>query len=142
MIKWPSDMPTDRHRAARSSRLGLLLGLLGVILVACGMTGAAAEGCAAPARVYGGTVVGSFNTNVGALRGLEPRSGPPARWPGLADDHPAILCFIDAQIPKAPPPPPNGPPPEPYDRVVVGIVDGTAEMIMAGYRDRLPVKAP
>lgn len=106
------------------------------------MLGPAAEGCAEAARGYSGTVVGAFNTTVGAIRGLEPRSGEPSRWPRLADDHPAVLCYIDAEIPKAPPPPPDGPPPEPFDRVVVGIVDGNAEMIMAGYRDRLPVKAP
>jgi hypothetical protein len=123
-------------------RFAALLPLPGLIVVACGMLGSAAEGCAAAARGYSGTVVGAFDTSVGAIRGLAPRAGEPSRWPRLADDHPAVLCYIDAVIAKAPPPPPDGPPPEPYDRVVVGIVDGNGEMIIAGYREQLPVRAP
>jgi len=106
-------------------------------MVACGPFGPAAELCAAPARGYGGTLVGSFNTTVGAVRSLQPRAGVPELWPGLGADHPAVLCYIDAQIPK------GGPEPAPpFDRAVVAIVDGASQMIMAGYKDRIPIEAP
>jgi hypothetical protein len=108
-----------------------------LILVACGPFGPAAELCATPTREYGGTLVGSFDTTVGAVRSLQPRGGAPGLWPDLADDHPAVLCYIDAQIPK------SGPESaEPYDRAVVAIVDGASQLVIAGYRDRLPVEAP
>lgn len=94
--------------------------------------------CARPCRIGGGR----FHTTVGAIRRLEPLPAQPARWPDLESGHQAVLCYIDAQIAKGPPPALNGPPAEPFDRVVIGMVDGTAELIMAGYRDRLPVRAP
>jgi hypothetical protein len=103
---------------------------------------AAAGTCAVAARGYAGTVVGSFDTTVGAIRGLNPHPASPALWPDLPPDHAAVLCYIDGQVAMAPPPPASGPLPEPFDRVVMGVVDGTPVMIMAGYRDALPVKAP
>jgi len=97
--------------------------------------------CAGPARDYGGPVVGSFSTSIGAIRALQ-GSGQPANWADKPADYPAILCYLDAQIAKAPPPGPNGQIHEPYDRIVVAIVDGVPTLVEAGYRDRLPVKAP
>lgn len=123
----------------------LALPLASLALAACEILGGpasfAAE-CAGPARSYAGIVVGSFNTTVGAIRGLEPIPVEPARWPDLAPDHQAVLCYIDSEIAKGPPPGPNGEIRDPFDRVVIGIVDGQTEMISAGYRDRLPVSAP
>jgi hypothetical protein len=114
-----------------------------LIAVACGIRDvpSSAQACAGPARDYAGDVVGSFDTTVGAIRRLDGVAGP-ARWPGTAPDHPAVLCYIDAQIAKGPPPGPNGEIREPFDRVVVGVVEGKSEVIVAGYRDRLPVDAP
>jgi hypothetical protein len=109
---------------------------------ALGPRPSAADACASAAGGYAGTVVGSFDTTVGAIRGLEPHRANPARWPGLPPDHAAVLCYIDGQVAMAPPPPASGPVAESFDRVVIGVVDGTPVMIMAGYRDGLPVKAP
>ena len=54
------------------------------------------------------------------------------------------MCWIDAPIPKSPPPTPDGGPPPRFDRAVVGIRadDGGIELIKAGYRDSLHVEAP
>lgn len=112
-----------------------------VSLAAC-LAPSAAYTCEVSAREYAGTVVGAFNTTVGAIRALEPLPAEPARWPNLAPDRPAVLCYIDAQIAKGPPPGPNGEIREPFDRVVIGVVDGKAELVMAGYRDQLPALAP
>jgi copper(I)-binding protein len=99
--------------------------------------------CAASAAVYNGAVAGSFVTTVGAIRGLdEPQRIEPQRWPGLPDSHPAVLCYIDGQIPKGPPPPISGTIPPSFDRAVIAVVDGQSDLIMAGYRDNLPVVAP
>lgn len=99
----------------------------------------AGEACAGPARDYSGSVVGSFITTVGAIRALESRPAVPARWPDLPPDHTAMLCYIDGQIAKAPPAGQDGEVPEPFDRIVVGVVDSDSEMILAGYRDQPPV---
>jgi hypothetical protein len=107
-----------------------------------GLPTSASEACARAARDYAGTVVGAFNTTVRAIRALEPLPAEPARWPNLAADHPAVLCYIDAEIAKGPPPGPNGEVRDPFNRVVIGVVEGKGEMVMAGYRDQLPVIAP
>jgi copper(I)-binding protein len=98
--------------------------------------------CAASAAAYNGVVAGSFVTTVGAIRRLEPLHIEPQRWPGLPDSHPAVLCYIDGQIPKGPPPPISGTIPPSFDRAVTAVVDGQSDLIMAGYRDNLPVVAP
>jgi len=105
-----------------------------------GFSRPAAEACAGPAREYSGPVVGAFETTVGAIRGLDPLVVAPVRWPDLAAGHPAVLCYIDGLVPKAPPPI-NGVS-RPFDRAIVAVVDGHAELVMAGYRDRFPIKAP
>lgn len=125
----------------------LLLAVLvvGLTTAGCdvfGLSTPAAEICAGVARDYSGSAVGSFNTTVGSIRALEPRPGQPQRWPDFAPDHPAVLCYIDGQIAKGPPPGPNGEVSKSFDRTVVAIVDGQSELIIAGYRDQLPVRAP
>ena len=82
--------------------------------------------------------VGSFNTTVGSVRALEPRAAQPQRWPELAPDHPAVLCYIDWEIAKAPSPCPNGEISKAFDRAVVAIVDGRSELIIAGYSRSQP----
>ena len=123
----------------------LLFLLLGLTVGACeafGLRPPPAESCAGPAATMG-SVVGAFNTTVGEIRALEPRQAVPQRGPDLAPDHPAVLCYIDGEDAKAPPPGPSGEVSPPFDRAVVAIVvDGQSELIIAGYRDQLPVRAP
>lgn len=130
------------RQLARATTFALCLALTG-----CGfLPPTAADRCAQAAIAYSGAedpvVVGSFDTTVGAIRNLEPLDVQPQRWPDRQPSYPATLCYIDAAIPMAPPPPLNGPPAKPFNRVLVAIVDGQSEMIVAGYREQLPVKAP
>jgi hypothetical protein len=110
-----------------------------LVLAGCGLFGSVVPDavCAEQAREKGPEfhVVGAFATTVREVRGMTPGAAP-VRWPELADDAPAIVCFIDGQIPKSPP---GG---EPYDRSVTAVAGEHAELIIAGYRDQLPVKAP
>ncbi len=101
-----------------------------------------AEPCAPAAASYNGTVAASFATTVGAIRSDPQLHIEPGRWSAVPDNHPAALCFIDGQIPNAPPPLPSHPTPSPFDRAVVAVIDGLPELLMAGYRDRVPIQAP
>jgi hypothetical protein len=117
------------------------IALLGSILAlaGCGQLGGTdpAAVCAEQARENGPDfrVVGSFATTVSKVRGLTPGAAP-ARWPELVDEAPAVVCYLDGSVPKAPP---GG---EPYDRAVIAVAGEHAELIIAGYRDQLPVEAP
>src|SRR6266550_925255 len=110
----------------------------------CGMLGnslSAFDACAGPARDYGGPVVGAFDTSVGAVRRLQ-GDGQPLLWQEHPATDPAVLCYVDAEIPKAPPPGPNGLVRPSFNRVVIGVIDGAGVMVLAGYRDRLAIKSP
>jgi hypothetical protein len=87
-------------------------------------------------------VVGAFPTTISRLRLLESREGQPTQWAEMPGDHLAVLCYIDAQIAKAPPPGPTGEARDPYDRILIAVVDGMPTLLAAGYRDTLPVQAP
>ena len=104
----------------------------------------AADVCAATALQLGADyrVVGSFATTVGASRALQAFPVSPAPWPTLSADHAAVLCYIDGQIPKGPPPLAGGTTPPSFDRGVYAVVDGQSSLVEAGYRDNLPVVAP
>ncbi|HEX7197593.1 MAG TPA: hypothetical protein VF364_12265 [Candidatus Limnocylindria bacterium] len=79
--------------------------------------------------------MGSFATTVGKVRGLTAGAAP-ARWPELADESPAVVCYLDGSVLKAPP---GG---DPYERAVIAVAGEQAELIIAGYRDQIPVRAP
>jgi hypothetical protein len=113
--------------------LGSILALAGCGLLA--MDPAAV--CAEQARENGPdfSVAGSFATTVSKVRGLTPGAAP-ARWSELAEEAPAVVCYLDGPVPKAPP---GG---DPYDRAVIAVAGEHAELIIAGYRDQLPVEAP
>jgi copper(I)-binding protein len=119
------------------------LAVTGCVAVSSDTAAPTVDPCAASVAAYNGVVAGSFVTTVGAIRRLdEPQQIEPQRWPGLPDSHPAVLCYIDGQIPKGPPPPISGTIPPSFDRAVIAVVDGQSDLIMAGYRDNLPVVAP
>jgi hypothetical protein len=104
----------------------------------------AAEVFAATALQLGADyrVVGSFATTVGASRALQAFPVSPAPWPTLSAGHAAVLCYIDGQIPKGPPPDANGSVPPSFDRGIYAVVDGVSSLVEAGYRDHLPIIAP
>jgi hypothetical protein len=102
----------------------------------------AADPCAGAAAAYSGQTVASFATTIGAIRAMATLSIQPGRWPDLADGHPAVLCYVDGHVAMAPPPPASGTPLPTFDRAVVVVIDRQVELVMAGYRDRLPIVAP
>ncbi len=117
-----------------------LLLFVGLSLSACSALtdDSSARVCAAEAEDFGPEfrVAGSFTTTVGRLRSLEPRVSSPERWPDLAAAHAAVVCFLDGPVAFSPP---GG---QQYDRAVVGVADSRAEMLMAGYKTNIPVRAP
>jgi len=100
------------------------------------------DACASAAVAYTGRVAGSFVTTIGAIRAMALNVHDPNHWSGLAADHAAVLCYIDGQISKAPPPPAFGTVPPSFDRVVAVVIDGQPDLIAAGYRDNVPLVAP
>lgn len=108
----------------------------------CSSTGPDAV-CADQARSYGAdfVVAAAFETTVGRIRALEP-GVLPKRWPELPDASEAVVCYLDGPIAKGPPPGPDGVIPRSFDRAVIGVASGHEDMLVAGYRDRLPVAAP
>jgi hypothetical protein len=97
----------------------------------------AAERCAAEAAAYDGKVAGAFDTTIGAIRRFEAAPVDQQRWRGVPDVHPAVLCFIDGDIAEA-----LGGGDAAFDRAVVGVVDGGSQLVMAGFQDQIPVRAP
>ncbi len=95
------------------------------------------EACAEEASAINGKVVGAFGTTVGAIRHFEAAPLDQQRWPTLADGYPAALCFIDGDISMVLGGGDNG-----FDRAVIGVADGDGQMVIAGFRDQLPVRAP
>jgi hypothetical protein len=137
-----------RPGSSSTQTLKMLMATVVIALFACacanGAGAIAAQECATAAKDYSGTSVAAFATTVGAMRGLAPRGGFDSRWPDLAADHAASLCYIDADAIYAPQPAPGpgqSPFPE-YNRAIIAVVDGTPELLVAGYRDLLPIQAP
>ena len=89
----------------------------------------AADVCADVAPEWSGTVMAALETTLGRVREVAATD----HWGNLPDSATAILCYIDGSIPKAPP---GG---RSFDRVVVAIVDGRLEMLIAGYRSAIPI---
>jgi hypothetical protein len=101
------------------------------------------QACRIAAREYGGgaTVVASFETTVGAMRGLRPLHGDPELWPRIDASRLGTLCYIDGIIGITRPISPASAAP-PVDRGAVGIVGGDIELIAAGPRTTFPIRRP
>jgi hypothetical protein len=100
------------------------------------------DSCAAAAAGYSGHTIASFVTTIGAIRAMATLGIQPGRWPDLADAHPAVLCYVDGRIAKAPPPAASGTAPLTFDRAVVVVIDRESELIIAGYQEHLPIVVP
>jgi hypothetical protein len=114
--------------------------LAALVLAGCSSRAApsASPPCAAAAEAYNGQVVGFEATTLSVARGFSVIAGDP-RLSALAPTEPAYVCFIDGQIPKAPPPLPGETPAPPFDRAMVVAVGTVSDLIEAGYRTTLPV---
>jgi len=110
-----------------------LVAMLSVALVGCSPDPSVAT-CERQAQQYGAavTVAASRSTTVQAVRDLQPNLQP-ARWPELAAESLAALCYLDGPFGDAP----GGGPP--YDRAVVAVAGEQADMIILGYADEMPL---
>jgi hypothetical protein len=90
--------------------------------------------CQRQAKTYGQavTVAGAVSANVQAVRDLQPNLQPP-RWPELAADSQAYICYLNGPFGDAP----GGG--QPYDRAVVAVAADQADIVILGYADEMPI---
>lgn len=135
--RWPPSA-TARQLNGRTIAIGAVMML---VVSTCGVASRSPDPsavCSDQARKYGPsfTVAGAFSTTVARLEDFLPGSSPViAQWQ-LPADTPAVLCYLDGPIPKAP----SGG--RPMDREVVVVAGEHTELVMGGYQDQLPVRAP
>ncbi|NJD29740.1 MAG: hypothetical protein FIA92_15795 [Chloroflexi bacterium] len=134
-------MAAGRRSGGQAWAGAALLAAAASFLTGCAALVPPAAACGDAPREYGGPVVGAFRTTIASVRDLQ---GPGVEPPFAADrgaQGSAVVCYIAATIPKAPPLGPNGEVRPDFDRIVV-VIDGRATLIKAGYRASLPVVAP
>lgn len=112
-------------------------------LLTDGVVPSAAAQCQAAAQKQGPdfTVSGAFATTVERARSIQGPGGDPPLWPDVDGGDPAVVCYLDGFVPKAPPPV-DGQAARSFDRAIVAIVNGEQTPLVAGYQDRLPVRPP
>jgi hypothetical protein len=120
--------------------------LLPVVLAACAVAAPSAQAvaparCLEVAREDAGSVSAFFTSTVGAVRSLPAVQNNPqlARY---AAAQAATLCYIDGQIPKAPPPQPSATLSPPFNRAVVVVVGDDVIFAAAGYQANLAIERP
>lgn len=102
-------------------------------------TSNAPEDCDRAARAYSGETEGGFESTAAEVRGRYSNAAIEA----LPESYPVSLCYIAGTVAKSPPPEPGGTSPPPYDRLVVAVTqDGSVVLLVAGYRDLLPIEPP
>ena len=120
--------------------------IVAVLLLASGCSffePSASEACgrAAAERDPQATVAAAYATTVGRVRTMLPTEMGVVAG-GATDGVRAYLCYLDGEIPKGPPPAANGAIQPPFDRAVVVVIDEKHTLVMAGYRDNLPIRTP
>ena len=105
--------------------------------------------CTGAADSYSGEVVAAFAMTVDDVRAVMPTAPPggednyPDEWESLSGDVASAKCYIDADIPKAPPPELDGNHAPHFDRALIYVADGVPLAFQAaGYRDRLVPEPP
>lgn len=117
----------------------VILPLLAVALAGCGWLVDPASACAEQAADYGPnfSVAGAFATSAGRIRTLYPTAGEQIPETGET----IVLCYLDGELPKGPPPDGGAIPPS-FDRAVVAVVNETAVPLVLGYQNDIPVADP
>lgn len=128
---------------------------LGSILLAAALAGACSElsfgpshseapspplACAKLAQDDKGIVAAFFTATVGAIKRLPAVDDSP-QLTGYADEQVATVCYVDGNVPKAPPPRGGSIAPS-YDRAVMVVVGDTAMQVTLGYKTDIPTTAP
>ena len=91
----------------------------------------AQDSCAAAAPEWHGTVISASERTLRDIRHDYPDAAL-SQWGDVSDDHPAALCYIDGGIPK------GAAGSASFDRAIVAVVDGDAELLVAGFASNLP----
>ena len=114
----------------RSALIGLGLACMSL---GCGPDMTAAT-CLLEARDRGPEFIvsGALPATVEEVRALQPQLQP-ARWPELAPQDPATLCYLDGPFGAAP----GGG--DPYDRAVVAVAEGHSDLVIVGYQRDMAV---
>lgn len=97
--------------------------------------------CRAYADEVRGTVVASYPSTIAAIRELRAVEDNP-QLAGLAEDQQATVCYVDGDIPMAPPPNAGGEVQPSFDRAVLVVIGGETVPVALGYADEIPVEAP
>jgi hypothetical protein len=116
-----------------------------VMLAVAGCGPSAGDICAAQLDQYGPdfTVAASTRANAATARSILPLgNGASGPLSGLAPDHEVVLCYLDGSATVTQEPLVSGEAPEPYDRILVAVVDGQASLLAAGYRKSMPAEFP
>jgi hypothetical protein len=99
--------------------------------------------CAEQAADYGPdfTVAGAFATTAGRIRALYPTAAEQIPEAGQPDGEAVVLCYLDGELPKGPPPDDGGEVPPTFDRAVVAVVNEISVPLVLG-QDDIPVTDP
>jgi hypothetical protein len=125
------------------TRAATILALV-ILATACSKpSGPAARACDRVAAISGGvyTVAGSFATTVGRVRDVIPTSRGiiPREW---QDASVAVICYLDGEWAKGPPPV-NGVIQPSFDRGVSVVIGGHFfGPLLLGYRNRIEIRDP
>lgn len=125
------------------SRLGQGIVAASVILALSGCGGVEpGEICAAQADDYGSafTVAAALETDAAGAERWIPDGSSDGPFGGLDAGQTVVLCYLDGPLTVTQEPTASGEAPRPYDRAVVAVVDGRGTLLMAGYRENLPIR--
>lgn len=118
--------------------------LLVLSAVSCGWLADPSRTCTEQATDYGPgfSVAGAFATTAGRVRSLYPTANQLIPEGVEPDGETVILCYLDGELPKGPPPIGGGEIEPNFDRAVVAVVNETATPLLMGYRDDIAVRDP
>lgn len=118
--------------------------LLAISVAGCGWLADPAGTCAEQAADYGRdfTVAGAFATTAGRIRSLYPAARQMIPDEQEPDGETVILCYLDGELPKGPPPIGGGEIQPSFDRAVVAVVNETGTPLVMGYRVDIAVTDP
>jgi hypothetical protein len=128
-------------------RAGWLM-IMGLVVMACSTlpvsssaTAAPPDACTQVATDDQGNVVAFFSAPLDAIKRLPAVNSNP-QLAGFPDDASAIVCYVDGDVPKGPPPRPSGSIPPSFDRDVLVVVGDSAFQVAPGYKAALPIESP
>jgi len=117
--------------------------ILAVSVAGCGWLADPPRTCVQQAAEYGPdfSVAGAFATTASRVRSLYPTASEVLPETDGADGETVVLCYLDGELPKGPPPAGDEIPPS-YDRVVVAVLNEMGTPLVMGYQVDIQVTDP